>query len=433
MGQFKRHDFAGIRQSEEGNILVVGGTGSGKSSGIIKPTLQTWTGPIFALDIKGEVSNCYRQYAKSCSYGGKARPCIDFDPTQEEGIGYDPFCWLAKDDEENLVTNILDLAYALIPLTPDIKEPFWIESERAILAAALMYHFKIGLGFSETIIKILSSPILSLCESMEEYGCAEVKMMITGMKDLNGTTLASIDRGLRNHLLLFGTDKRIINTFRSKQEGVPCFDWEDLTDNNIFLRVPADKLDVWAPAIRLMLIQLIRYLERRPEKYGPDGEYTQPTLLLLDEFARIGKVECMVDAVATLRPNAVNICFVLQSLAQLDAVYGADQRRIILDNCPWKAILRVGDAETQRAISDLVGTTNVFHQNASISYDRYGKPIGYSYTAVESREFRIQPHELATMDDVLLLTPYGTCCVDKYNKQRLLRDKASLSLDRWLK
>ena len=76
-----------------------------------------------------------------------------------------------------------------------------------------------------------------------------------------------------------------------------------------------------------MYTQLIRYLERRPDKYSPEGADNIQALLLMDEFARFGKLPLIADAVSTLRNRNVNICIVIQSLAQLDKIYGRDDRK----------------------------------------------------------------------------------------------------------
>src|SRR5512138_2098341 len=94
----------------------------------------------------------------------------------------------------------------------------------------------------------------------------------------------------------------------------------------------------------------LNHFERRHESNDT------PILFLLDEFARFGKLEGIVHGLATLRSKKITICILIQSLAQLDATYGQEQRKIIADNCGYKAILRATDADTQRYFSQLVGT-----------------------------------------------------------------------------
>ena len=157
--------------------------------------------------------------------------------------------------------------------------------------------------------------------------------------------------------------------------------------------------------MRLILVQLIRTLERRPEKYEPAGRRIPPTLLMLDEFPQYGKIEVITSALKILRSKNVTISLFCQSLADLDETYGKDTRRTILDNCPYKAILSASDAETQRYFSDLVGTVKVPSKSVTANFDELGYPAGYSVSVNESREPIIHPHEFAALEDIVLLHP----------------------------
>lgn len=402
--------YIGMRRKEEGNIIVIGGNGSGKSVGIVKPSLALWKGPLFAIDIKGELSDYYRELYK---YKVVNRPCIVFDFMKTDGPGYDPLWWLTRDSPENLFNNIKEIAEIIIPNEPEIKEPFWQESERALLEAALLYYYKLGLSFSEIICVILSQKLSNLCQVLEKSKDPLVKMLLGELSDMKDETRASIDRGLRNKIVLFATDPYISHTFRGMKEGANSFTWGDLDEYNIFLCIPADKIEQWDRAIRLMCTQLIRHLERRPEKYSAEGKDHAQTLLVMDEFARLGKMEMITASLATLRSKKVNFLLVVQSIAQLDKIYGVYERRIILDNCQFQAILRSNDAETQKYLSDLIGTRICMQNSVSESLNRNLQPTGYSKNVSEIRDFAVCPHELSALTDVLLLTPYGFCRVKK--------------------
>lgn len=401
--------YVGIPQGTEWNAVVVGGCGSGKSSGVAKPSLGTFRGAICATDIKGELSDFYMSLYQR---GIVTRPYIIFDPTQPDGIGYDPFYHLLHDDE-NLVNNIWDIVTAIHPLPADAREPFWVKTEQAILAAALLYYFRLGSSFSETISNILSSNIKSLCEKVRRSNDVLAMMFLGEVADMEIEQQAAFDRGLQNVLIQFNADPFISNAFRGEREKATYFTWDDLDDCNIFLRIPAEKITQWSGAITLMYSQLIRYLERRPDKYTAEGANNIQTLLLMDEIARFGKLEMLPDAIATLRSKSVNICLVIQSLAQLDKLFGVYDRRIILDNCKYKIILSADDAETQQYLSDLIGKHKGIQRSVSEHLDEFMDETGYSREISESWEYRVQPQELSTLKDVLLLTPYGFCRAEK--------------------
>lgn len=406
----KRDWYVGMPQGTEGNIVVVGGNGSGKSAGVAIPTLGTWRQAICATDIKGELSKWYEDLFQK---GIVTRPYIIFDPTQTDSPSYDPFWWLLQDNEDNLINNIWEIAFAIISNPPKDDQPFWIESERAIFAAALLHYFNLGLSFSQSICKIVGSTVPSLCEELEENGNIQVRMLLGKADALKPETLTSIDRGLRNKLIFFATDPYINHVFRGVREGAECFTWDDLDAYNIFLRIPAGRIEQWSGTINLMYTQLIRYLERRPERYTEQGKHNTQTLLLLDEFARFGKLEVITAAMSTLRSKNVNICLMIQSVAQLDRIYGEWERRIIFDNCQYQIILRANDAETQKYLCELIGTQTRRQHSVSEHTDMLLESTGYSAQIGETRDWIVHPHELSTLNDVLLLTPFGFYRVKK--------------------
>lgn len=425
-------NYIGIPQGAEGNIVVVGGNGSGKSAGIAKPILRTWQGTICATDIKGELSDFY---AELCRQELVYRSCIIFDPMQIDGPSYDPFWLLSHDSLDNLFNNVREIAIAIAPVLPDDKQPFWAETEQGILTAALLHYFKCGLSFSETICKIVSSTMSKLCEELSASQDIHVRMALGEIGFLKPETRACFDRGLRNKLMVFAADPYISHAFRGQREGANCFTWNDLDHCNIFLRIPADKIEQWSGAVNLMYTQLIRHLERRPEMHSPEGARNVQTLLLMDEFARFGKLEMITSAMSTLRSKNVNICLMIQSIAQLDRIYGEYDRRIIFDNCQFKAILRAGDAETQKHLCELIGTHMSAQRSVNEHLDEDSDTTGYSRQLSEIRGLIVQPHELSTLDDVLLLTPYGFSRVKKFRlydekmKSMLLADSEVIHIE----
>ena len=168
--------YIGMHQGSDGNILVIGGNGSGKSTGIIKPTLETWQGAICATDIKGELSEHYEGVLKK---GVARRPCIIFDPTQPDGVTYDPFWWVSQDDEANLYTNIMDIVCTIIPEIPNDTQPFWRKAEQAALAAGLIYCHTLDLGFIDSLYYLLGVGLSGLCCNARRDNC-ELANLILG-------------------------------------------------------------------------------------------------------------------------------------------------------------------------------------------------------------------------------------------------------------
>ena len=161
--------------------------------------------------------------------------------------------------------------------------------------------------------------------------------------------------------------------------------------------------------IRLMLTQLIRTLERRPDMQSPQGRKTNPILVLLDEFPLLGTMDVITNALTTLRSKKVTFCLMVQSIAQMDVVYGQDIRKIIVDNCQYKAMLNITEPDSQEYFSRLIGTVPIGRRSISHNYDPTTEHSswGGERQIQEFREPLILPHEFATNKDILLHTPYG--------------------------
>lgn len=436
--------YIGKSPDRDGHVLVVGGAGSGKSSCIAIPTLGTWGGTFFAIDIKGELSRNQEVIAKS------KYPTKYFSFTTDDGFfRYDPFYLLREGDQNDLVQNAREIAQAIIPILPDNRDPFWSMAAQHVLTAVLLYvcgepgkENKVEqLSFNHAMTMIQTEPIWEVIDVISSSKNEIAKMHINQFKDIkcseDNKMLTGISAELSNKVMVFATDNRIKSAF---SESDNMLRWEDLEDHNIFMSIPEDKLGQWDGAITLMLTQLIRTLERRADKYdtSPGAKKLPPVLLLLDEFPRLGKMDVIQNAVSTLRSKGVTICLIMQSLAQLDKTYGVHTRQIIMDNCPYKAILNVTDPEYQRIFSEMAGRALFTRPSRS-----YSQSLGDGWSSSKSRVDNeveattkskgdsgsssvnigtslsleaapiILPHEMATLKDILLLTPEGFCHVDK--------------------
>ena len=405
--------YIGKPQDHDGHILVVGGAGSGKSSCVVMPTLETWNGAIFAIDIKGELTAYWNSLKASHKRHAKIFNLTNISSDKNDTFAsYDPFHFLRNDDKDNLVQNAKEIAQSIIPLSPDVRDPFWIQSAQNVLTGALLHGFGIDTSFNTTLTRVLNAPIWELVNEIANSDNSIAKLFISQFAGLKNPSenrmLTGISAELNSKVTTFVTSLRIKDVLGDT--GNPA-SWEDLETHNIFMAIAEDKLGQWDGAISMMLTQLIRTLERRPDKQSPEGKDLPPILLLLDEFPRLGKVDVIQNAVSTLRSKGVTICVVIQSLAQLDKVYGKETRQIIIDNCSYKAILSVTDPDNQKVFSDMIGSVTVGLGGVSASSNK--KSENYTITINETREPIVHPHELATLKDIVLMTPEGYCRMDK--------------------
>lgn len=118
---------------------------------------------------------------------------------------------------------------------------------------------------------------------------------------------------------------------------------------SVFLAIPEHMLESYKAIMRLSTVQTLKELERRSETEE------KPMLLILDEFARLGRMEGIFNALATLRSKKVMVMLAFQSLAQIEVNYSKDEARVLTDNCRLKVICESSDPESSRTIIGWAG------------------------------------------------------------------------------
>lgn len=398
--------YVGKSSKDDGNILTIGINGSGKSRYLVKSTLETWQDPLVALDIKGELASHYDFLRRK---GIVNRKHIVFDPTKG-GISYDVYASFDKDDP-HFVQYVKEAAYAIIPMPIDVKDRYWINMARDFLSGAIVYYFNRGHNFINTMLLMQQTSVANLCKEIMASDCALAKMFIGEVSALKSEHKAAIGTDVKQHTMVFATDPDIQDALSPSEDGYATFSWKDIVMNpaapNVFLCLDQSRLEQWSGVIRLMVTQLIRQIERRPDMHTDVGERITPILLLLDEFPLLGRMDIITSAMTTLRSKKATLYLVIQSIAQLDAVYGSDTRKILVDNCQYKSILNVTEPETQKYLSEMIGTVPTGRTSVSQSLDSYMKPSGWGTHVQEDREPLILPHEFTTNRDIWLHTPFG--------------------------
>ena len=381
-------------EEKDGHILVVGGVGSGKSSCIAIPTLRAWQSRVFAIDIKGELYKNTRKYRKTIKV---------FNPQNANSYGYDPYL-LLKTKKFNQAQEARAIAQAIIPLPPEIKDPFWIDSAQNILTGAIL-HYYTNLSFINTLKEIQSHSPRELISIIAKSPDEKARLCVGNFVGMDDKTLSGIFSEMSRSIVTLVTDDDIVSAL-SREKIISPVDLE--CGQDIYIQIPEYLLSQWKNLLTLIVNQFLTVFERRLERN------TTPILFLLDEFPRLGKIPAIMDGLATLRSKRISICTIIQSLAQLDMIYGHDERKVIADTCAYKAILNATDAETQEYFSKLVDTYDKIRVANNINYDPYiGLPTGTSeHTSTEEKRI-IKPSEFATLRDIVLLSPYGYYRVDK--------------------
>lgn len=362
----------------EGHTLVVGGTGTGKSRGIVIPTLLVWEGSALVIDIKGELSNITSKRRKI-----NGNKIYIFNPEGAEGDCYDPIKLC------NTIDNAQDLARTLIPL-PEKGETFWSQSAQAILSAFVFEGASRGYKISEIAEKLCTTPITELVEYCQTHEIREVRVLASIAYDMPEKTLGGVIAELKSKLVTIATDE---NIRRATQRA----DWTPETleqGATIYLKVSEYLLEQYKDLWTVIINQVLRYLSKREEKKNP------PILIALDELPRLGEIKGLVNALATLRSRNIHILGIIQSMAQLDEIYNPNQRKIIADNCRFKLVLSATDPETQKYFSDLAGQRTAMAKGVTV-----GAGIIPNMSRHEQGTPLIRPEEWANLEKPILFAP----------------------------
>lgn len=360
----------------EGHTLIVGGTGTGKSRGVVIPTLLVWEGSVVVMDIKGELSRITSERRRN--YG----KVYVFNP-EGEGDCYDPIKLCDTVDQAQ------DLARTIIPL-PEKGEPFWAQSAQAILSAFVYEGAINGYKLTDIAERLCTSSITELVEHCRFNEIREVKILASITYDLPDKTLGGIMGELKSKLITIATDPNI-------RKATQRADWtpESLEQGaTIYLKVSEHLLDQYKDLWTVIINQILKYLSKREEGKAP------PILIALDEMPRLSKINGLSNALATLRSRNVHIMGIIQSMAQLDTIYGTDQRKVISDNCRFKLVLSATDPETQKYFSDLAGQRTTMAKGIGTGSGFIPNMSGH-----EQGTPLIRPEEWANLEKPILFAP----------------------------
>lgn len=312
--------------TKDGHVLLVGGSGTGKSSANAIPTLLRWDGTGLTVDIKGELSEkTAHLYPNSIIFS-----------TEKRLARYNPLDFIRE------IEDVQEIGRLMFP-KPQKGDPYWSQMAQAIFSAAC-WEYRHSMSFSEVAQFLCSKPDKEIIETLLNSHQMETRILANTVNNLKPETLGTIFSELRGKLMTFAVDKNI--QYATSQSD---FSPEDIENNMIYLQVSEKRLKQYGQLFGIIVSQFLRYLMGREEHKKP------PVLIMLDEFPRLGEMSEIVEGLATLRSRNVHLVLMIQSLAQLDDIYGKDKRRVIVDNCAYKLVLLATDPETQKYFSDMAG------------------------------------------------------------------------------
>ena len=398
----------------DGHVFLIGGSGVGKSSTVVIPTLLSNPGTrIFAVDIKGELSY------KTVKYGNKH--VLIFNPQDRKSYGWNPFFNLKKSSSDQEILETMQvIVFSLISLGADMKDAFWKNSARNLLLGLMVYYYKAGtVNFIGIIDEILNKPVRDSIKAVMDNAKDNSieRRYITQFSSMEDETLGGIDADMRNHLVVFANDQDI--RFAFKDNGSKIHPRVLEKGYSVYLAIREEKLTAYYDVLQLIINQTLAELEKRPED-------SKPIIFIIDELPRIlsaGKIDRLLDAARTLRSRKVVLFLVAQSTEALMDAFTENQVADLISNCAYNVVLSASTRKTQDMVCRWCGKYKVRKQSWNLNGS--DRRVSVSF---EEKDI-VEPSDLKMLDkagEAILISPWGYNRIKKcpYYKDKIMGPKS---------
>ena len=376
-------------EEAESHVGCFAATGSGKTSAIGIPTLRSWQGTSYTIDISGDIErNCPGMPHK-----------LVYAPEKPDTTPYNIFAPIDNLDEiEDKYEALEQLAFLLMPEEPNMNDNarFFLVNGRKILTASLIAFYSKGMDFIKIAERIVESSWKELFRDIDNTENIDAMRYINGFEDANEANTAGCKQSCDDALKLFATNGKIKRSIRRPKKGEQAVEPKKIEHNNIFVVVGEDKLSLYAPLVNILTSQLLGYIGTRQVKKNSPS-----VLLFLDEFASLKlDSELILDGVRRFRKRKCRIMVLMQNTADLNILYGADVTRAILANLKYKVLLGgLGEPESQKYFAELIGYKDSKKHSTSSNSKQT------THTESEVKEWVIEPADLDRQgkDTVILI------------------------------
>ena len=401
------------------NVLVVGGSGSGKTRFWLKPNLLQCHSSYVVTDPKGTiVLECGQAMLKN-GYKVKVLNTINF----KKSMHYNPFAYVHSEKD------ILKLVTTLMTNTKGEGsggDPFWEKSERLLLTALIAYlHYEAPVEEQNfaTLLEMLNT--MQVLEDDEEYQ-NPVDLLFEELAKKKPNSFA----GRQYKLYKLAAGKTAKSILISCGARLAPFDIQELRDLTMYDELALDTLGDKKTALFLIMsdtdstfnflismvyTQLFNLLcDKADDVYG--GKLPIHVRCLIDECANIGQIPNLEKLVATIRSREISACLVLQARSQLKAIY-KDNADTIVGNMDSQIFLGGSEPTTLKDLSEMLGKETIDAFNTS---DTRGNSPSYGTT------FQKMGHELLSRDELAVLDG-GKCILQLRGVRPFLSDKYDLT------
>lgn len=375
------------------NILVIGGSGAGKSASFVIPNAYQKLGSYVFTDPKGELFDKTAGYLKANGYDIKIFNLIN----PKNSDGYNPLFNIKSDIDVDVIANTIVKGQAS---QGDKGDPYWDDMSEALLKALIYY--------------------LKATRPREEQNLASCAELVRAANNNSGENLLTnlmstlpYDHPARRYYknIEIAPDKTYSSILSSLQSKLGKFDSKEIAEltstNTInFEDIGRKKTAVYVISsdthaaydflLTIFFSQMIQQLYDFADLNG--GALSIPTYFILDEFANIGRIPDFDKKISTSRSRKISFSVILQNLDQLEAVY-KEAHETIMGNCDTHLFLGSNSQKTVEYFSKALGEKTIFRDSISVNRDRSDVRTGYSKSDQTMARALLTPDELRRLDN----------------------------------
>ena len=381
------------------NVLVVGGSGAGKTRFYAKPNLMQCNTSFIVADPKGEMLRSIAPLLIENGYDIKVFNLIE----PENSDGYNPFVYIRKD--EDVIKLISNLIQNTTPKNAQQNDPFWEKSEIALDSALMLYLLHEAPPEEQTFEMLMflienaatvededesgyQSPVDILFQGLEDEKPEHIAVrQYKIFKQASGKTAKSILISAAVRLAAFNLpeiakmtsyDNLDIGTLGERKRAIFCV----IPDND-------NSFNYLVGMLYTQAFQALYF--NADNNYG--GELPIPVHIVMDEFANVALPDNFERILATMRSRRISVSIIIQNMAQLKALF-KDSWENITGNCDTLLYLGGNEQSTHEYISKMLGKETIDTRTRGITKGQHGS---------SNTNYQNAGRELLTLDEVRLL------------------------------
>ncbi len=379
------------------NVLVVGGSGAGKTFSYCKPNIMQANSSFVCLDPKGEIVRDTGYLLEQKGYEVRVLDLINMDKSH----CYNPFVYLKNDnDVQKLVTNLFK---STTPKGASSNDPFWDTAAQMLLLSLIFYLMYEAPEDEQNFVMVMELLRAGDVHEDDDSYVSPLDMLMNRLETKNpehiavkyyhdyhsgsAKTLKSIQITLAARLEKFNLESLAKMTMTDELD-LPSLGEKKVA---LFALIPDNdtSFNFLVSILYTQIFQQLFYLA--DHKYG--GSLPVHVHFVMDEFANVSLPDDFDKILSVMRSREVSVSIILQNLAQLKALF-EKQWESIVGNCDEFLYLGGNEQSTHKYVSELLG-------KETIDTNTYGKSSGRSGNY--STNYQNSGRELLTPDEVRML------------------------------